>query len=309
MLLVFLVSGVVFGIGLTTGLDDAGIGWQLGTRFASLGVAGGLAAGWSRWIGPTGSSALLSLTRRDLLAALGFVLSLAALGALEAEVQNPAPRSNRSTLPARLPINITGPTVDGGEFRSSEFLGQVILVDFWSTNCGPCLRELPNVQALYDAYHGDGLEVVGISLDEDRQELVKFLKAHPHPWRQVNVEGAGWHSPLAKRYDVHSIPRIMVVDRKGNLAADDVLGTELEAAVQKALGPDVPNRRAIPTGSPTVWGRITAAIHTLRTWLLLSFLRPPWIVTTVSAVCGAALLCSVDRMLRKGRTQGSASNK
>lgn len=299
VLLVFIVAGLVFGIGLQISLENSGVAWLLASRFASLGIAGGFAAAWSRWMAPAGTSALLSVTRRDAAATIGFVVALVALGAVDAEVLHPPRRPGASTLPPKLPIKVSGPTLDGGEFRSSDSLGRVLLVDFWGTSCEPCVKELPNLQALYDAYHKDGLDMVGIALDPDRRDLLPFLKKHPQPWPQIHIEGAGWQNPLAQRYDVDSIPRILVVDREGNLAADNLLGAELETAIRAALGPDVPNRRAIRTPTDTVSGKLLYGLYSVRRWLLLSFMQPPWIVTTVCAVCGAILFSSADMAFRQ----------
>jgi thiol-disulfide isomerase/thioredoxin len=63
-------------------------------------------------------------------------------------------------------------TVFGGEkFDWARYKGKVVLIDFWATWCGPCLRELPNVKAAYEKYHALGFDVVGISLDEDKDAL------------------------------------------------------------------------------------------------------------------------------------------
>src|SRR5207248_10637606 len=113
-------------------------------------------------------------------------------------------------------IDLAGSTLDGSRFDLAEQRGKVVLVDFWATWCGPCIAELPNVRAVYDQHHGNGFEVVGVSLDSERPHLAKFLHDHPEPWPQIffDEEGQrGWDSPLARRYGVRAIPCLLVIDR------------------------------------------------------------------------------------------------
>ena len=69
-----------------------------------------------------------------------------------------------------------------------------MLVDFWASWCPDCLREMPDVVAAYRQYHDRGLEIVGVSLDHDRDALLAFTKKHAMPWPQ-HFDGQGWDSP------------------------------------------------------------------------------------------------------------------
>ena len=78
------------------------------------------------------------------------------------------------------PLTLEGTTVEGKPFDWAKYKGKIVLVDFWATWCGPC-RKLVNIEKNYEAYHGRGFDVVGISVDRDRGELDKYLKETSTP--------------------------------------------------------------------------------------------------------------------------------
>lgn len=148
---------------------------------------------------------------------------------LEAAVE-PLEKATRKLARIGQPFSLTGTLVEGGEFDLSQFAGKVVLVDFWATWCGPCVRELPNVKEVYDEYHDRGFEVVGISIDSDLGDLKRFLKKEEIPWPIVfenDPEHTGWESPLAEKYEVGSIPWTALIDRQGKVVTFSARGERL----------------------------------------------------------------------------------
>jgi thiol-disulfide isomerase/thioredoxin len=124
--------------------------------------------------------------------------------------------------------------VSGNPLSVAGYHGKVVLIDFWATWCGPCRQELPNVISLYQKYHGQGFDVIGVSLDEDRNALTTFTQQNGMGWQQY-FDGLGWKNKLAVNYGVNSIPMTYLLNRQGIIIKKGVRGAELDAAVERAL--------------------------------------------------------------------------
>src|SRR5690242_3229640 len=102
---------------------------------------------------------------------------------------------------------------------------------------GRVLPNCPNVRAVYDHYHNDGFEVVGVSLDFQRAQLVQFLEAHPESWPQIFFDEAGqrgFDNPLARLHHVDAIPCLLLIARDGMLVDRGLRGQQIGVAVAKA---------------------------------------------------------------------------
>jgi thiol-disulfide isomerase/thioredoxin len=145
----------------------------------------------------------------------------------------------RLSLPGH-PMEIRGTLLNGKPFDQKSLAGKVVLVDFWATWCGPCVAEIPNVLEQYEKYHKDGFEVVGISLDQEREALEKFVEEQKLPWPILFEEpkGDGWQHPLATFYGISGIPTVVLIGRDGNVitldARGEKLGERLDALFKKA---------------------------------------------------------------------------
>lgn len=127
--------------------------------------------------------------------------------------------------------------VDGEELSLASLKGQVVLIDFWATWCPPCLKEMPNLETLYERLHGSGFEIISICLDEeeyiDRARL--FFANNNYPWKFVFSE-LGYEDHVAKLYKVNGLPSTWLIDRNGILRRVGIIGDELNQEVEKLLG-------------------------------------------------------------------------
>jgi peroxiredoxin len=124
----------------------------------------------------------------------------------------------------------------GNPLSVAKYKGKVVLIDFWATWCQPCVHELPNVIRAYEKHHGEGFEIIGVSLDQDEHKLKDFTEQMKMSWPQY-FDGKGWGNKLALRYGVRSIPATFLLDGEGKIIGKNLRGDALEEALGKALAP------------------------------------------------------------------------
>jgi peroxiredoxin len=127
--------------------------------------------------------------------------------------------------------------LDGSLFRLSDQRGKVVLVDFWDVRCGPCIKEMPNLKAVYSEFKDRGLEVLGISLDTEKPLLDNYLKQAALPWK-IACSWDGWNDATVKLYQISATPSTWLIDRRGVVRYCDVRGEELRKAVEVLIGED-----------------------------------------------------------------------
>ena len=137
---------------------------------------------------------------------------------------------------ASAPLDWKFTAADGSPVDLAQCGGRYVLVDFWASWCPDCLREMPEVVAAYKAYHDRGLEVIGISLDSDRDAMVAFTHKHAMPWPQ-EFDGQGWNTPYAVKYGVRGIPEMWLLDRTGRVVSTGLHGSQLDARLAPLLHP------------------------------------------------------------------------
>ena len=107
-------------------------------------------------------------------------------------------------------------TTEGGFFKLSDQIGNVVLIDFWATWCPPCVAEFPHLDSLFNKYKDKGFSIISISADKNKTALTGFLERHSPEWA-IGFSGDGREDSIIKLYEISSYPTYILVDRKGTI--------------------------------------------------------------------------------------------
>ncbi len=114
-------------------------------------------------------------------------------------------------------------------------LGKYTIIYFWASWCAPCRKENPNTVALFKKYKNKGLKIIAISLDTDEQQWKNTIEKDHLSWLQLsNLKG--WNEPLLQHFKITSIPKAIILDKKGNIVAKDLKGEDLSNKLDELLG-------------------------------------------------------------------------
>jgi len=131
---------------------------------------------------------------------------------------------------------------DGSEVDLAALHGKVVLIDFWASWCQPCIVAMPTLVKAYDEFKDQGLEIIGISLDEDRAAMDRAIERMGMPWPQF-FDGKGWNNEIAEANGVTAIPHMILIGRDGKVVAipeEESVLEEIKAALdsQAASSPE-----------------------------------------------------------------------
>ena len=164
---------------------------------------------------------LVAIARWLLLVAVSFGILAAGMGWIA--------RSATIASPITQPATVTEPTgdvalagsypapdfrlasLDGGELGPADFLGDVVLVEFWATWCGPCRQQAKFLEQLHRELDGKGVHFLAVDIGEQEAVVRRYVEKHPFPY-PVLLDP---HDTASPRYRIYGLPTVMIVNREG----------------------------------------------------------------------------------------------
>jgi peroxiredoxin len=105
------------------------------------------------------------------------------------------------------PLEFKMPATDGREIDFAKLRGKVVLLAFWASWSAPCIADMPALADTYNQLGGKGFEIVGVSLDQEREAMEAALQKSGAGWRQ-HFDGTGWQNPIARQFGVRNLPSV-----------------------------------------------------------------------------------------------------
>ncbi|MDR2847923.1 MAG: AhpC/TSA family protein [Bacteroidales bacterium] len=130
-------------------------------------------------------------------------------------------------------FTIENGNIDGSKVSFSDYIGKgkYVLVDFWASWCGPCIQETPVIAEVYNKYHGDKFEVLGIAVWDQREATLKSIEEHKMTWSQI-IDTQATPTDI---YGIDGIPHIILFGPDGTIVARDLRGNTLKAKIAEVL--------------------------------------------------------------------------
>lgn len=154
---------------------------------------------------------------------------------------NPAVQRFERTMQEVKPVSVghkapdfTVMGIDGKPVKLSDYKGKYVLLDFWASWCGPCRQENPNVVKQYNIYKSKGLNILGISLDDNKDQWQQAINHDKLTWNHAS-DLKKFDGPTERLYHIEAIPSNFMIDPQGIIIAKNITGSDLEDFLNKTF--------------------------------------------------------------------------
>ena len=130
-------------------------------------------------------------------------------------------------------LDLNAMTIDKKPVKTDDFAGKFVLVDFFATWCTPCINEVPRLRKHYEKYREKGLEVIAVSLDDDRDALDKYLGEANLPWPVIHDSAPELADKLQMKYGIASLPTVLFLNKEGIVVSLEARGAELDRLMER----------------------------------------------------------------------------
>ncbi len=124
--------------------------------------------------------------------------------------------------------------IDNKPVKLSDYKGKYVMIDFWASWCVPCRQENPNVVKQYNLYKDKGFNILGISLDEEKDLWKKAIDADKLTWQHAS-ELKSFEGSTPTLYRVYAIPSNFIIDPQGIIVAKNITGADLEEFLKRTF--------------------------------------------------------------------------
>jgi len=131
-------------------------------------------------------------------------------------------------------IRVQGQSVAGESASLADLRGNLVLLHYWATWCGPCKNDMESIKELYSKYGSRGFRVLGVNLDHDSNEVAQFLRSHRFPWTHLQEPG-GLEGRLANEMGILTLPTMLLIGEDGRVISRSIHVSEVEPELKKRL--------------------------------------------------------------------------
>ena len=164
------------------------------------------------------------------------------------------------------PLELKAKTMDGKKLEIKDFAGNFVLVSFFTTWCKPYLDEIPRLKSHHAKYREKGLEIVAISLDQDKADLEKHVKTSELPWPVIHDAVENPLDSLQIQFGISQLPTVFLLNKEGTVVSLEARGAELDRLMQMLFDAPTPAPQKAPaskgTGTETKPEKKTSSIKT-----------------------------------------------